>query len=133
MTAGLPFTLLAFHRLADRPGALRGATLGAAMAGQAICCGYYGVFACLMVGFAIVVVAATRRLWADRGFWTAIAVAAAVAVLLVAPAFLPYVTLQQVAGFRRELKDAVQYSANWSDYLASSSYAHAWMLAYLPA
>ena len=132
MTAGLPFTLLAFHRMADRPGAARGATLGAAMAGQAICCGYYGVFACLMVGFAITVVATTRRLWTDRGFWTAIAIGALVAVLLVGPAFLPYVTLQQVGGFRRELKDAVQYSANWSDYLASSAYAHAWMLAYLP-
>jgi hypothetical protein len=133
MTAGLPFTLLAFHRLADRPGTLRGTALGAAMAGQAICCGYYGVFACLMVGFAIVVVATTRGLWMDRRFWAAIAIAAVVAVLLVAPAFLPYVTLQQVGGFRRELKDAVQYSANWSDYLASSSYAHAWMLGYLPA
>jgi hypothetical protein len=86
-----------------------------------------------MVGFAIAVMAVTRRLWADRAFWAAIAIAAAISVLLVAPAFLPYVTLQQVGGFRRELKDAVQYSANWSDYLASSSYAHAWMLAYLPA
>jgi len=49
-------------------------------------------------------------------YWLAIAGAAAVAVLLVIPAFLPYVTLQRVGGFRRELKDAVQYSANWSDY-----------------
>jgi len=34
---------------------------------------------------------------------------------------------------RSELEDAVQYSANWSDYLASSAYAHAWMLSHLPA
>ena len=40
---------------------------------------------------------------------------------------------QHGGGFRRELKDAVQYSANWSDYLASSAYAHAWMLSHLPA
>jgi hypothetical protein len=53
-------------------------------------------------------------------------------VLLVIPAFVPYVTLQRVGGFRRELKDAVQFSANWSDYLASSAYAHAWMLSHLP-
>jgi hypothetical protein len=132
MTAGLPFTLLAFHRAADRPGAGTGAVLGLAMAGQAICCGYYGVFVCLMVGFAVVVVGMARRLWADRRFWIAIGVAAAVAILLVTPAFLPYLTLQTGAGFRRELKDAVQYSANWSDYLASSSYAHAWMLSHLP-
>ena len=133
MTAGLPFSLLAFHRLADRPSVGRGAALGAVMAAQAICCGYYGVFVCLMVGFAILVVAATRRLWTDRGYWIAIAVAAVVAVLLVTPAFLPYAALQRDGGFRRELKDAVQYSANWSDYLASSSYAHAWMLSHLPA
>ena len=72
MTAGLPFTLLAFHRLADRPNAGRGAALGGAMAAQAICCGYYGVFVALMVGFAILVVAASRRLWSSRSFWTAI-------------------------------------------------------------
>lgn len=132
MTAGLPFTLLAFHRLADRPSAGRGAALGAAMAAQAICCGYYGVFVCLMVGFAVFVVAAARRLWTDRRYWTALVVAAIVAVLLVIPAFVPYVTLQRVGGFRRELKDAVQFSANWSDYLASSAYAHAWMLSHLP-
>ena len=132
MTAGLPFSLLAFHRMADTPTAGRGAALGAAMAAQAIFCGYYGVFVCLMIGFAIFVVAATRRLWTDRQYWVAIAVAALVAVALVTPAFLPYVTLQRVGGFRRELKDAVQYSASWSDFLASSAYAHAWMLSRLP-
>ena len=131
MTAGLPFTMLAFHRMADRPAVGRGAALGGAMAAQAICCGYYGVFVCLMVGFAIVVVAVTRRLWADRRYWLAIVVAAGVAILLVAPAFLPYLTVQR-EGFQRELKDAVQFAANWSDYLASSSYAHAWMLSHLP-
>ncbi len=132
MTAGLPFSLLAFHRMADRPTAGRGAALGAAMAAQAICCGYYGVFVCLMIGFSIFVVAATRRRWTDRRYWVAVAIAAAVAVVLVTPAFLPYVTLQRVGGFRRQLNDAVQYSANWSDFLASSAYAHAWMLSRLP-
>jgi hypothetical protein len=132
MTAGLPFTLLAFHRLADDPGVGRGAALGAVMAAQAICCGYYGVFVCLMVGFAIIAIGSFRHLWRDRRFWTAIAAAALVSVVLVTPAFLPYLSLQRVAGFRRELNDAVQYSANWSDYFASSSYAHAWMLGHLP-
>jgi hypothetical protein len=132
MTAGVPFSLLAFHRLADKPGPGRGAALGGAMAAQAICCGYYGVFVCLMIGFAIFVAAAMRGLWTEGAYWFAVAVATFVAVVLVAPAFLPYVELQEVGGFRRELKDAVQYSASWSDYLASSSYAHAWMLSHLP-
>jgi hypothetical protein len=132
MTAGLPFTLLAFHRLVDAPGWRRAVALGAVMAAEAVCCGYYGVFVCLMVGFAILVVVPMRRLWTDRRFWTSVAVTAMVSLVLVTPAFLPYLTLQRVEGFRRELKDAVQYSAGWSDYFASSSYAHAWMLGHLP-
>ncbi len=108
MTAGLPFTLLAFHRMADKPAARRGAVLGVVMAGQAICCGYYGVFVCLMVGFATVVTATTRRLWRDRRFWLALGYGAIVSVALVTPAFLPYAALQRVGGFRRELADSVQ-------------------------
>ena len=131
MTAGLPFTLLAFHRMADRPGAARGLVLGLAMAAQAISCGYYGVYVCLMAGFAIVVVASTRGLWGSARFWTGVAVAAVAAIVLVIPAFLPYLRIPG-GGVHRELKDAVQFSANWSDYLASSSYAHAWMLSHLP-
>jgi len=131
MTAGLPVTMLAFHRMADLPGIRRSVALGVAMAAQAICCGYYGVFVCLMVGFAILVLASIRRLWTVWSFWFAILTAAIVSILLVLPAFLPYITVQQV-GFHRELKDAIQYSASWSDYFASSSYAHAWMLGYLP-
>ena len=44
MTAGLPFGMLAFHRLIDRPSPGRGARLGAAMAAQALSCGYYGIY-----------------------------------------------------------------------------------------
>ena len=132
MTAGLPFTQLAFHRMADRPGAGRGATLGAAMAAQAIGCGYYGVFVFLMVGFAFAVVAATRGLWRNPHYWGGVAVAAVVSIALVTPAFLPYLTLRQDGGFRRALGDAGAFAANWSDYLASSSHAHTWMLRYLP-
>src|SRR5215471_19143845 len=39
MTAGLPFAMLAIHRVADHPTPRRGALLGAAMAAQALCCG----------------------------------------------------------------------------------------------
>src|SRR5206468_3705619 len=88
MTAGLPFSMLAFHRLADRPSASRGAVLGAVMAAQAISCGYYGVFVLLMVGFAVLIVAAMHRRWKDRHYWMAVAIAAAVAVALVILPFL---------------------------------------------
>ena len=132
MTAGLPFSVLAFHRMAERPTAGRGAALGAVMAAQALCCGYYGIFVILIIGYGAIVMAVTRRLWSNMRFWIALAVAAVVAVALVLPAFLPYLALQRDQGFHRPLGDAVRYSANWSAYLASSAYAHAWMLKVLP-
>lgn len=128
MTAGLPFAMLAFHRVADRPTPGRGAALGAVMAAQAICCGYYGVFVVLMVGFSVLVVSTTRRLWTSRAYWTAIAVGAVVAIAIIAPLFAPYLTLHRTGGFERSLAEATRYSADWRAYLASSSRAHAWML-----
>jgi hypothetical protein len=85
-----------------------------------------------MVGYAVLIVAMTRELWRDRRFWTAVGAGALVALGLVVPVFLPYLSLQRVEGFHRSLGEAERYSANWSAYLASSSYAHAWMLSFLP-
>jgi hypothetical protein len=132
MDAGLPLVMLAFHRLADRPAPRQGLVLGIAMAAQAICCGYYGVFAILLIGYAVVVVATTRGLWANRQYWLAVASAAIVAIAIVLPAFVPYFTLQRDTGFHRSLEDAGSFSATWSTYLASAAYAHAWMLRFLP-
>ena len=132
MTAGLPFTMLAFHRLIERPSAGRGAALGAVMAAAALGCGYYGVFAILMVGFGVLVVMTMRGVWTSGALWLGLIVGAVVAVALVAPAFLPYRELQRQEGFGRSLDDSLRYSANWSAYLASSAHAHVWMLEYLP-
>jgi len=132
MFAGLPFTMLAFHRLADRPSARRGAALGGVMAAQALCCGYYGVFAILLVVYAAFVTATMRALWTSRAYWLAIAVAAGVAMLVVAPAYIPYVVVRRTTGFHRQLDEARSFSATMSAYLASSSYAHAWWLRFLP-
>jgi hypothetical protein len=129
MTASLPFSLFMFHRFTERISPARGAALGAVMAAGAICCGYYGIFTILMIGWATVVVATTRRLWTNARYWMSIGTAAAVSILLVAPVFAQYA---RVPGVRRSLEDAGHYSSNWSDYLASSSHAHVWMLRYLP-
>jgi hypothetical protein len=128
MSAGLPLGQLAFHRLADQPGARRGAVLGLTMATQALFCGYYAVFVTLMVGFCVLGVAAIRRLWTDPRYWSAIAVAAAVAIAVAVPLYLPYLSLQRATDFARSLDDARRYSADWRTYLASGSPAHAWML-----
>jgi hypothetical protein len=128
MVFGLPFAMLAFHRAADQPSVGRGAARGAVMAMQAAFCGYYAVFVLLMVGYACVVVAVARRRWTDRAYWIAIGVAAAVAVALVIPQFLPYVLLKRVTGFTRSLEDAQRFSADWRGYFASAAVAHSWML-----
>jgi hypothetical protein len=63
----------------------------------------------------------------DRRYWSAILVAGLVTIALTLPLFVPYMRLQQ-AGFSRSLDEARQWSADWRAYLASSAFAHAWML-----
>ncbi len=130
MTFGLPFSMLAFHRLIDRPGALRAITLGLVLWGQALSCAYYGIFAGLMVGLGTVFFAATRGLWRSPRYWALIALAAVVALGLTAPFFIPYLEVQQ-EGFSRTLDDSRQYSANAGAWLASAAWAHRWWLPYI--
>ena len=128
MTAGLPFSLLALHRVVDGPTAGRGATLGAVMAAQAFLCGYYAVFVLLIVAFAALVLATSRRLWGNARFWTAIAVVAVVACAAALPLVFAYLSLQRATGFARSLQSSREFSASWRAYLLSASYAHAPLL-----
>lgn len=127
MTFGLPFSMLAFHRLVDRATPARAVTLGIVLWAQALSCAYYGIFAALMVGLGTFLFAATRGLWRAPRYWGHIALAAAVSLALTTPFFLPYVEVQ-AEGFTRTLDDARQYSANGAAWLASSSWAHRWWL-----
>jgi hypothetical protein len=131
MTAGLPFSMLAFHRTADCPSWRRAVVLGVVLGSQVAFCGYYAVFAMLMVGFATIALAATRRQWSNASYWKAIALAAAVAIVTASPVLAAYAQLQQSTGFERALNEARQYSADWRAYFASSAPAHRWMLRYL--
>jgi hypothetical protein len=129
MAGGIPLALLALHRLADAPGLGRGIVLGVALAAQALSCAYYGIFAGLMVGYCVLFMAANRGTWRDSRFWTAVAVAAATAILCVLPFFLPYIALQRDEGFGRTLDESLRYSATWPSYLASPAHAHEAVLA----
>lgn len=126
--AGLPWSLLAFHRLADHPTPLRGAALGLAMTAQLYLCAYYAVFLVLIVGAFTLFVAASRRRWTDGAYWTALAVAATVSLATALPLLVPYVRFQQSTGFVRPLSASDGFSADWQAYFASSAYAHAWWL-----
>jgi hypothetical protein len=128
MTAGLPFSMLAFHRLADRPTVGRGLVLGLTIAVQALFCGYYAVFAVLMLAFAVPVVASTRHVWTNARYWIAVAVAAGTAYAGTWPLRLPYEVIQRDTGFIRSLDAARLFSADWRAFFASSALAHSWML-----
>jgi hypothetical protein len=129
MTGGLPLVMLMLHRVADRPTPRRGVHLGLALVAQALSCAYYGIFAALMVGFATLLLAWAGRRARSRGYWTAIAIGAAVPIAIVTPVFLPYLRVQAESSFVRTIEDAARWSANPQSYLASSAHAHAWLLA----
>ena len=128
MGGGIPMAMLLMYRIAETPSLSRGIALGVALALQALACAYYGIFAGLMVGYAAMFFAMTRRRLRDGSYWTAVAVGAGVSILLVLPFFLPFIQLQQ-EGFRRQLQDSVMYSANLTSYLASGARSHRWLLA----
>ena len=128
MTAGLPISMLAFHRAADRPTVGRAIVLGLVMGVQVAFCGYYSVFVMLMVCFAAITVAATRHLWTNAAYWKAIALAAVVGAVVALPILLQYMQLQRSTGFGRTLDEAGRYSADWRAYLASGHPAHLWIL-----
>jgi len=131
MAFGMPWALLAMHAFVDAPSAARAGVLGAAVAAQALFCGYYGVLTGLAVGVGCLHYAWRRRLWVRPRWWLLVLLAAAVSVLIVLPFFLPYMRLQKGAGFGRTLDEAYRYSADWRAYLASSAWMHRWMLKYL--
>jgi len=54
MTFVLPLTLLQMHRFVEAPSGPRAAWLGASVALAGLACGYYGIFAGLMVALGIV-------------------------------------------------------------------------------
>jgi hypothetical protein len=132
MSWALPFCLLAFHRLVERPSAVRGAVLGLLLFVQALLCAYYGIFAALVVGLGTIVYAWTRGLWRQPRYWAAIAAGAAVAIGATLPFFLPFLEVQREAGFARTLNDASMYEANLQAWFTSAAWAHRWWYRWLP-
>jgi hypothetical protein len=130
MTSGIPLSLLAFHRLVERPTSGRGALLGVALAWQAYACAYYSVFVLLMVGFAVLLIPTLRRRWKDAAYWEAVGVGAVVSVTATVPLMMAALYLQR-SGFNRTLDASRQYVADWRAYLASGNLLHSWMLTLL--
>lgn len=130
--AGIPFSLLAFHRLVERQTVGRAVVLGAVLGAQGLASGYNGIFAGLSVALGTVYFAVVRGLWRRRAYLVGVAGAALLSVAIVLPFLLPYLELQRSTGFARPLEDSYRFSANWSAYLTSAAWAHRWLLRYLP-
>ncbi|MGE3844740.1 MAG: hypothetical protein AB7I50_24510 [Vicinamibacterales bacterium] len=127
MTAGLPWSLWACHRMIANPTVTRAIVVGTIVAVQALACGYYGIFAGMAVAVTVCFYAVTRGLWRRLRHWALAATAGVVSVALVAPVFRHYLGIEG-ADFNRALDEAKEYSANWQAYLTSASHAHEWMM-----
>jgi hypothetical protein len=106
----------------------RGLALGLALLVQALACAYYGIFAALMVGFAVIFFTISRSLARSKAWWSAIGLGAAVSIAGVAPFLYPYYDIRLETDFERSLEESALYSANLTSYLVSSAFAHEWML-----
>ncbi len=127
-TFGLPLCLLALHRFVDAPSARTAVAIAGALAVQALACGYYTVFAVLMVGLGMIYFGAVEGRWRAGRYWRFGGLAAAASLVLLLPLFWPHLRLAQSQGFSRPVAEAYQFSADWRAWLASSAWAHRWML-----
>lgn len=132
MTAGLPLSLLAMHRFVDRQSPGRVAGLGVSVGLLALACGYYGIFAALLLVPGIVFYGIHAGLWRRWQYWASAAAAGLVSIAIVAPFFLPYLEMQQASGFARTVGETRQWSAHLSSWVASAAWAHRWLVPYLP-
>jgi hypothetical protein len=125
MIFGFPLTFLAYHRLREGSAWWRGALeLGAALAVTALACAYYGVYGGLALALFALVMARARR-----AYWAALVGAVVVAVVLVAPVFVPYQAARAASGASRLATpaDMQSYSATLAMYASSPAHAHAWL------
>ena len=127
MTAALPFGMLAFHRLLERPGASRGAALGLVLAATVLSCGYYTVALGMLLGAAVLWFLVTRPAIRCRGFFGGLAVAGLVAAVLCWPLIRQYASLAADRPFR-SLEENGEYAANISAYLAAAGLGNQWLL-----
>jgi hypothetical protein len=125
---GLPLAALALHRLVESPSLRTAAGVAIALLLQALACGYYTVFALLLVGFGVLYFGVLPSHRSNARYWWAVAAAGVMSIVCLLPLFWPHLQLARGQGFSRPIDEAVQFAADWRAWLASSAWAHRWML-----
>lgn len=125
---GLPLTALALQRLVESPSLRTAAGVAVALWLQALACGYYTVFALLLVGFGVLYFGALPSHRRNARYWRAVVAAAVMSIVCLVPLFWPHLQLAREQGFSRPVDEAVKLAADWRAWFASSARAHRWML-----
>lgn len=128
---GLPLSLLAMHRLVEAPSFRAAAGVAGALLLQALACGYYTVFALLLMACGIVYFGLHRARRSNPAYWFWVGAAAMMSVACLLPLFWPHIRLAQSQGFSRPVDEAFRFAADWRAWFASSAWAHRWMLSIL--
>jgi len=109
--AWLPWVLLAFLRVLQRPTLARGATLGLTVSALTLTSFYFAVQVALLLGVPLLCALAADRRARTLGLARSLAVGAAVAAALCVPLYLPYLTVRDEQGLQRTLAEAEEYKA----------------------
>ena len=117
--AGLLALILALLRLSEEPTRGRGVLVGVAFAATYLLCGYYGIFALVVVGPAALwwLVPALRNRPRRRALVEALALAAVVAAVLVAPVAVGQVRAARSFDVGRSIASVQRHSARPGHYL----------------
>jgi hypothetical protein len=128
---GLPLSALAMHRLVEAPSMETATVVAGALFLQALACGYYTVFALLIVGTGILFFGLHPARLRAVSYWRYVTIAAVLSVVCLMPLFWPHLRLARDEGFTRSVDEASRFAADWRAWLASSAWAHRWMLRFL--
>jgi hypothetical protein len=123
----IPLTLYALDALLTRPSWRRAARLALWFTLQALT----SVYLLVMMAFAMAAGAAARpETWTGRfkAIAAAVAIAAGLSAVALAPFLLPYWRVYHDQGLTRSIEDATFFAATWQNYLSTPSRLHyAWM------
>ena len=116
----IPFALYYLHRWNDRP--TWGNTFGFWLFWllQVLTCGYHALFVSMAIGLFWLYYGVLGQWWRAPKRLLQIGAACLCLALVVLPYFLPYLEVRQEMGFKRDLGEAIYYSAKPWSYLAAS-------------